>query len=141
MSEEFTTSRTDVTRAIASIFEKATLDVEKPLTPEAVAEAVEGLDLDGRLAVIIRLNDSVRRFFNAYQAEVLSPAPNAMAQAQYGIACGIACEAVEHLQSMTPGLQNQAQAELSTKLLLATVKRVILTKTAGQLILPVGRDN
>jgi hypothetical protein len=140
---ETSQASTAVGKAFVNIIHRALKDVEAPLQREDILKAVEDLTDEELTALVGRFNDTIRRFFRGYQAEAQSPVPSAMVMAQYGIAAGIACEAVEHIQPMIPGAMTDAQIQGATKLLLGEVKRTILTKLTGQLILPpgVGHEN
>jgi hypothetical protein len=135
------TSNASVGAAFTSIIHRAMKDIEAPLSHEDIAKATADLTQEELTTLVLRFNDTIRRFFRGYQAEAQSQYPNAMIMAQYGIAAGIACEAVEHIQPMVQGAATDAQISGATKLLLGEVKRTILTKVTGQLILPPGVGN
>jgi hypothetical protein len=137
-SPEFSQSASAVGKAFTNIINRAMRDVEAPLRAEDISKATDELTVEETAMLVARFNDTIRRFFRGYQAEAQSQYPNAMVMAQYGIAAGIACEAVEHIQPTIPGAATDAQISGATRMLLGEVKRTILTKVTGQLILPPG---
>ena len=138
MGNEITLNRPAASKAFSEIVTRAIRDIEAPIPQEDILKAVEGLDTEDKIALMFRLNGIIRRFFRGYQAEAQSPIPNALVMAQYGIAAGIACEAAEHLEQSIAGEGADVLTQHSTRALLAEVKRTILTKVTGQLILPPG---
>ena len=134
------TSNPAVPLAIERIYRDALGDIEGNLNEPVVLAAIANLDVIDRYNMLLLLGQQTRFFFNLYQSETLSPIPNALHIAIFGVACGFTCMAAEIIQKTIPGCTPElADAnEKQAKAFIFRVKQILLGKVRGELILPPG---
>ena len=122
------------------LYKEALKNLDGNLQPAEVLALVADLSVVDLYNMLLILGQHTRFFFNLYQAETLSPLPNALHLAVYGVAAGVTSMASEIIQGSIPGITPEftEAAERQAKAFHFRIKQNLLSRVRGQLILPPG---